>query len=66
MTTLETVKQLNQELFLKNRYNLVVDVSVTNDQNIDLIDLDTAKIINTFEDCQEAISAISSFILPRI
>jgi|TARA_R110000796_G_scaffold4849_3_gene18343 hypothetical protein len=63
-----TVAMLNHELFLKGQLDLQVDVSIGHNEvdTIDLWDCKSGDLLNSFEDCDEAISAISSFILPRI
>ena len=63
MTTLNrdaTVDMLNHELYLKNRFDWEVDVSLTDGQGIDLWNGKRGWLLKSFEDCEEAVSAIQA------
>lgn len=55
-----TVDMLNHELFIKNKFDWEVDVSITDDQGIDLWHGKSGDLLKSFEDCEEAISAIQA------
>jgi hypothetical protein len=58
----ETVSMLNHELYLKGQVDLQVDVSIGHNEvdTIDLWDCKSGDLVDSFEDTDEAISAISA------